>query len=224
MTTQETRAENTAPIFPELFRDEVVRIETPRLWLRWPTAADAEALHEIASIEAVACRTATWPHPFPAGEALRRIEQARARNAAGDDLVLALALKGRPQRLVGLLGAGREKGGKALVVGYLLAVEHQGYGLMTEAVRALVGNVFRYTGCATIKGASGAANIASQRVLEKAGFRHTGKALHAAPARPAAVPCDTLELKRDDWLSRPAIRPVSPAGNPAKEMPCGQAA
>ena len=31
-------------MFPDLTRDDVFRIETPRLWLRWPVVADSVAI------------------------------------------------------------------------------------------------------------------------------------------------------------------------------------
>ena len=200
------------PAFPDLFRDDVFRLETPRLWLRWPCLADASRLLEIVAVEAVARHTATWPHPFPEEEAAVRIEGARDSNEAGAGLVLALAEKSRPGRLIGLVGVGAAAGtattasgcapGRAsgiLELGYLLAVEHQGYGLMTEAVQALVGAVFRYSAADRIRGASGIMNIASRRVMEKAGFRLIGQRAHEAPARGGPVACDELELTREAW-------------------------
>ncbi|CAN0131278.1 unnamed protein product, partial [Phaeothamnion confervicola] len=191
---------NGAPQFPDLFCDDVLRLETRRLWLRWPTYSDAARLHQIASMEAVARPTATWPHPLPEGEALRRIEKARANNALGNSLVLALAEKAAPDVLIGLIGVGTEDGAPGIVsVGYMLGVEHQGYGLMTEAVRAVTNAVFRYTSFAAVRGASGLTNAASRRVMEKAGFRRIGQRSHPAPARGGKVACDELELTRGEW-------------------------
>ncbi len=182
-------------------------------------------MHEVASLAAVACRTASWPHPLPEGEALRRIERARAGNESGKALNLAITLKQMPDALIGLLGAGPQNGGgDGLVVGYLLDVQHQGHGLMTEAMRALVGTVFGYSSYNTLYGASGVCNIASRRVLEKAGFRHTGRIAHSAPARRSRIPCDTLELSRDEWRSRSPARAAVRAVARGEGLPCGHAA
>ena len=43
-------------MFPDLARDDVFRLETARLWLRWPRAADAAALHRFCSMWEVARR------------------------------------------------------------------------------------------------------------------------------------------------------------------------
>ena len=208
--------------FPELFRDDALRLETRRLWLRWPSALDVPALHEIASLEAVARSTATWPHPFPDGEAVKRIQQAHAVNSAGSGLRLALTAKSWPGRLIGLVGVDCD--GDGLTLGYLLGVEHQGKGLMTEAVRAIVNAVFRYTPFTVIRGAAGQTNHASRRVMEKAGFRVTRQFSHPAPARGAAVTCDEFELVRADWKMRPCLTVWPLAERHAVEIPSDCAA
>ena len=52
MTTSKT--EHLPDTFPWVTRDEVFRVESPRLWLRWLRATDANALQRIAGIAAVA--------------------------------------------------------------------------------------------------------------------------------------------------------------------------
>ncbi len=51
-------------MFPELARDDVFRLETRRLWLRWPRESDAPALTALAGDWDVAQMTATMPHPY----------------------------------------------------------------------------------------------------------------------------------------------------------------
>ncbi len=57
-------------MFPDLFRDDVFRIETRRLWLRWPTARDAESILRLAGDPAVARMTAGIPLPFERAAAM----------------------------------------------------------------------------------------------------------------------------------------------------------
>ncbi len=209
-------------VFPDLFRDDVFRLETRRLWLRWPTVDDAQALHSVAWREALARNAAAWPQPFPEGEPIRWIDEARAGNEAGLRLDLALAEKARPGRLIGLIGVRSLDRGDALSLGFLLDVEHQGQGLMTEAVRALAGAVFRYTETKVIHGSSGIANVASRRVLEKAGFRCVERSTARRQASDKAVAgCPSLELSRTGWLGgKPRLR----MGAAADELDCGCAA
>ena len=53
-------------MFPDLTRDDVFRIETRRLWLRWPTARDRDAILKLAGDPAVAAMLARVPNPLPA--------------------------------------------------------------------------------------------------------------------------------------------------------------
>ena len=80
-------------MFPDLAKDDVFLLETPRLWLRWPRAADAAAFHRFCSQWEVARHTARIPHPYPKGSAERFIYAAREGNASGRDLCLALTPK-----------------------------------------------------------------------------------------------------------------------------------
>jgi hypothetical protein len=64
-------------MFPDLTRDDVFRLETRRLWLRWPRLADAQAITRLAGEKAVAEMTARIPHPYTPEEAERFIFQAR---------------------------------------------------------------------------------------------------------------------------------------------------
>jgi hypothetical protein len=52
-------------MFPDLFRDDVFTLETPRLFLRWPKASDAPTVAELAGDRRVAEMTASIPHPYP---------------------------------------------------------------------------------------------------------------------------------------------------------------
>ncbi len=79
-------------MFPEITRDEVFRIETPHLWLRWPVRADADAL---AAVMAQGCRDggARIAEANPCAIAAL-IARWRAEMEAGLALHLVLAPKG----------------------------------------------------------------------------------------------------------------------------------
>ena len=87
-------------MFPDLLRDDVFRLETRRLWLRWPRAADAALIASLAGERDVAETTAHIPHPFPPGAAADFVLKARAANMGGGELVLALAPKASPRAMV----------------------------------------------------------------------------------------------------------------------------
>ncbi len=128
-------------MFPDLTRDDVFRLETRRLWLRWPRAADAAAIAAFASQPEVAQMTAAIPHPYPAQEADRFIFKARADNAAGRALHLALTPKGGPRTVLGLVSA-IATGPYEVEIGYAITPEMWDQGYASEAARVLIDTIF----------------------------------------------------------------------------------
>jgi RimJ/RimL family protein N-acetyltransferase len=190
-------------MFPDLARDDVFRLETPRLWLRWPRAADAAAIHRYGSRWEVAQFTARIPHPYPAGTAERFIFAAREGNMSGRDLTLVMTpIRGRREAIgaISLEGKAQDR----LTLGYALAPEAWGKGLASEAVEAIVEAAFVMTGVVEIVASARVENLASRRVLEKTGFEYVATGLQGAPARGAMMPCDRFRLTRETWNGRRA--------------------
>ena len=186
-------------MFPDLTCDDVFRIETKRLWLRWPVAADAAAIQRLAGNRAVAEMTARIPHPYPAHEAERYVSLARAENAVGKSLLLAMTLKDEPQELIGMVGVTPRRN-VPLSLGYWVGRPHWGCGLATEAAQALVDCVFTFTGAPGIAAAARTINPASRGVLEKCGFQFEGQGMIDTTAR-GVVAVDTFRLSRRTFES-----------------------
>ena len=187
-------------MFGELTRDEVFRIETRRLWLRWPRASDAPAIAAFASRPEVALMTGSVPHPYPPGEAEGYVERVRAANAAGSDLFLAVMEKHSHPTLVGLIGMEGRVPGKALL-GYMLAPEYWGRGYASEAASAIIDAAFLLTRADAVAATVGVGNAASMRVLEKCRFAWLGATEVDAPARGGTVAVDAFSLSRGRWRS-----------------------
>jgi len=181
-------------MFPDYFRDDVFRLETRRLWLRWPTAADAAAIERLAGDRDVAEFTARIPHPYPAGGGDSFVLAARAANAAGKALTLAVALKQRPSGPIGMIGL--EGAGAAVELGYWLGRPYWGAGLMSEAVAGLLDIVWLATDIERVEASVALMNGRSRRLLERAGFLARGEVLCEAPARVAPLPAMRLTLPR----------------------------
>lgn len=184
--------------FPDLTCDDIFRLETKRLWLRWPRAVDAAAIAAFAALPEVARMTALIPHPYPAQEADRFILHARAENAAGLALHLALTQKTGARPVIGLVSAVIADKGE-VEIGYALAPAHWGQGLATEAMTALVDAIFNLTEAVCIRANSRVGNFASRRVLEKLGFAHISTGLDLLPARGGLHSCDRFALERQNW-------------------------
>lgn len=189
----------TPGMFPDLTADDIFRLETRRLWLRWPKASDAGHIASFASLAVTAQMTAAIPHPYPAGEAERFIFKSRADNADCKGLVLAITPKRATHQAIGLISA-TESGSGDIELGYLLAPAFWGKGLATEAATALVDTIFSVTAADSVVANTRVINGASRRVLEKCGFVYIDTGLDVLPARGGLHPCDRLVLERQAWV------------------------
>jgi RimJ/RimL family protein N-acetyltransferase len=198
-------------MFPDLARDDVFRLETPRLWLRWPRISDAAAIHRFCSLWEVARYTARMPHPYPPGSAERFIYAARQGNASGRDLTLVMTpIKGK-RDAIGSISLER-RGADRLALGFVLAPEVWGKGFATEAAEAMIEKAFALTLAVEILASVQVENAASKSVLEKCGFAHIGTGPQGAPARGGMVSCHRFRLGREAWAEDGALRPMASAG------------
>lgn len=198
-------------MFPDLARDDVFRLETPRLWLRWPRICDALAIHKSCSRWEVARYTARIPHPYPEGSAERFIYAAREANSAGRDMTLVMTpIRGKSET-IGAISL-ESRGTERLALGFVLAPEMWGKGLATEAAEAMIDAAFTLTRTVEILASVRVENQASQTVLGKCGFSRIGTGLQGAPARGGLVECHSFRLARADWVGAalPTVEAASP--------------
>ncbi len=191
-------------MFPDLTRDDVFRIETKRLWLRWPRVQDAAAIERLAGVKAVAEMTGTVPHPYPRGEAERFVFAARKGNATGASLSLAVAPRLKPDQCFGIIAVRRKEtsGSRASAdLGYWLGEPHWGKGYATEAAQALIDAIFSYTEVSEMTASARVVNPRSRNVIEKCGFQFVGSDMADAPARGGRVSVDRFRLARSTWAS-----------------------
>ena len=192
-------------MFPDLATDDVFRLETARLWLRWPRASDAAAIHRFCSLWEVARYTARIPHPYPPGSAERFVYAAREANASGRDLTLVMTPSKGKRDVIGSISL-ETRGADRLTLGFALAPEAWGKGLATEATQAMVDAGFALTAAIEINASVRTENGASRRVLEKCGFTLDSTGLQGAPARGGLVECHGFRLGRDAWSEENARR------------------
>jgi len=162
-------------MFPDIFRDDVFRLETRRLWLRWPQAGDAAAIRAL--------------QPYGLEEAASFIEASRAGNACGAHLRMVLTLKTGARDLIGMIGI-EEKGQPQLC--YWLDPAFRGQGFAAEAAAAMTDAFFHVTPAEELRAFGEGAAIG---VLQKAGFvlRTDGQS-----------PKGLFALNRATWRAREA--------------------
>jgi ribosomal-protein-alanine N-acetyltransferase len=146
-------------------------VETPRLVLSAPVAADAELVFARYASDDTVTRYLGWPthrtvadtRGFLAFSALQW-----EREGAGPYMIWARA----DGRLLGSTGLGLEPDGQA-ITGYVLAADAWGKGYATEALAAVV-DVATDIGVRRLYAVCHPQHRASWRVLEKNGFERDG--------------------------------------------------
>lgn len=139
-------------------------ITTDRLLLRRVTRPEAEALLEGSPRATTPCAEGYPTVDTP--DALRPFIESTSRHA-GPWLVFRRA----DGRVIGDIGFDHEVEPGVVTGGYGFAPPAWGHGYATEAVRALVAHTFAHSQVCSIVADTEATNLASIRVLEKAGFQ-----------------------------------------------------
>ncbi|SCG70134.1 GNAT family N-acetyltransferase [Micromonospora humi] len=150
-----------------------VHLSGPRCALREWTDADAPVLHAFLTEPAVAEGLLDDETPTP--EAVRAALPAWRKTAAGEPRPEYRLAAVDGDRLVGLGGLSvtsvEHRRGE---IGYAVRTAHQGAGLGTEITRLLLDLAFEQVGLHRVEATTRPDNVASRRVLEKAGLRPEG--------------------------------------------------
>ena len=149
-------------------------MQTSRILLRPWRESDAETLYKYASDPEVGPR-AGWPPHQSVEESLEII-----RTIFHSDTMWAVEWKATGEAIgcVGYLPAtasNLEIADDQCEVGYWIARPYWGKGICTEAMRLVVDYCFRVKGFTILWGTYFPDNPASGRVMEKCGFRDTGR-------------------------------------------------
>lgn len=148
-------------------------LETDRLILRKMSPDDAEAMFAYASDPEVT-RYVTWETHRSIEDSRAFLELALGKYESGEEPDWGIVSKG-DGRFVGACGiVGWETEHARAEVGFVLSREYWGRGLMSEAVRTMLSFGFERMGLNRIEARCVAENVASARVMEKAGMTHEG--------------------------------------------------
>ena len=148
---------------------------TRRLFLRPPSVADIPALTRLINDPSVARNTSRIPYPYPAAEAWRFL-RARTSRAQPRSAGFLVTLRGNPRLIAG--GAGVDwRPDQHPELGYWIAAGYRRRGFASELARALLYRVFTTGPVQIVEAWTRTGNIASQRVLQRAGFRRVGAGL-----------------------------------------------
>ena len=179
-------------------------LRTERLLIRPCHEGDAEALHALR----IRPEIATWAQSVPTDLDSWR---ERFRDPAIAPHVLTVELDGQViGELMAHVGDGEAQrevrdaaAGSEAEVGWLIATEHQGQGLATEAGQALLDLCFGPLGVRRVVASTVEANTASWRVMEKLGMRLESRSLRATLHREHGwIDGRVYALLADEWTPR----------------------
>jgi RimJ/RimL family protein N-acetyltransferase len=167
-------------------------LPTPRMRLRALRPSDAALIGLYCGHPEVARMTSSIPHPYPPGLAesfIERVLSGRAGEAVwaldtGDDEM---------NGLIGLIGA-KPSGEGAAEIGYWVSPAFWGAGYASEAVEAVAAHA-RAEGLKALAAQAFQDNLASVKVLARAGFAYEGDGEIYAVARGGMVPTFRYRLE-----------------------------
>ncbi|CAA9528505.1 MAG: 50S ribosomal protein acetyltransferase [uncultured Sphingosinicella sp.] len=164
---------------------------TERLLLRPGWAEDAPALHRAICDEGIVRNLASAPWPYRPEDAIAFLATERQPQ---EPAMLVFRRTSADPELIGSVGFGRRPDGE-LEFGYWIARSQWGRGYATEAGRAAVEMARKSLRLTKLNAGHFVDNPASGRVLQKLGFKSTGRtASRYSAGRNAIAPCNLFEL------------------------------
>lgn len=178
--------------------------------LRVPGPADVDRITALCQDPAIQEWT-TVPSPYARADGEGFVSGMVADGwAAGSSLNWAVRVDGE---LVGMVGLAMEGAGSA-EIGYWLAPDRRGQGLMSRAVALVVDAAFGRLGLDRLSWRAYVGNLPSRAVAERAGFRVEGEVRGGAVQR---------GVRRDEWLGT-LLRSDTPGTRPRNPSPGGDRA
>jgi RimJ/RimL family protein N-acetyltransferase len=165
-------------------------IETARLRLRTPTMDDAEAIYTTYARDTEATRYVSFRTHVSPAEAREYVQQCSAGWAGNGPFTWVIGLR-EGGRLAGMIDIRPQ--GHRVEIGYILGREYWGRGYMTEVVRAVSDWALAQPEVHRVWAVCDVDNIASARVMEKAGMEREGR------LRRWAVHPNISATPRDFW-------------------------
>jgi len=180
---------------------EVPTLQTKRLILREMTLDDAQAVFGCCSDPEV--------FKFTGGKAHRRIEDSKAflkeifAKYKAQEIIAWGIFHKEDSKLIGNCGFIKWDASQAKAeLDYLLSKEYWNQGLMTEAVKRVIGFGFEEMQLNRIQAICEVANIASARVMEKAGMQFEGVLRNYIQHDGKPLDMKMYSIIRKEWIGR----------------------
>lgn len=173
-------------------------VETARLRLRRMTLRDAHDIFDYSKDPEVA-RYVLWTAHRSVWETKAYIRWVRQQYASGYPSSWCIVEKASG-RVVGTIGFMSYQPENATVeVGYSLARSHWNQGLMTEALNAVLAQVFTVLKLHRVEAQHFSANPSSGRVMQKCGMTHEGTLRRRICNKGEFMDVEMWAILRTDW-------------------------
>ncbi len=175
-----------------------VSLNTDRLVLRPLAAGDAAIIAWLARNPLIAEQCINTPRGLTQDQVMKWVEWQDAAMPDLDGEARTIARADSPGSILGMIGQEPDSPRRANI-GYWLGAPYWGLGYATEAVQALVENIFDSESIEDVKADVRVGNAASRRVLEKCGFSCIGESRIRIAALERDVPAQEFLLTRSRW-------------------------
>ena len=172
-------------------------LQTERLLLRPPVAADISKFVPLIGDFEVAKNLASAPHPYTEDDGCAFVVKAARERVSGTGYIFAIVAKS-DGRFIGMCGVHATLD---FMLGYWIGKPFWGQGYATEATRRVARFAFDELGAERLTAGWYFDNPASGRVLEKIGCKRCGDEEKDCLSRGAKVFCHKVELTRADFAA-----------------------
>lgn len=178
----------------------VLLLETPRLYLRPLTPGDVDTIHRLGDDPEVAAGLSDLPNPYPRAAAVALVQGMSQAIMAGTAYAFGIELKVPvpPDTVVGIVFLIPEKEHRRAELIYWLGRKYWGNEYATEAARAAIRFGFETLGLNRVHASYFTRNLASARVMEKAGMRFEGVMRQHHVKRGEALALGSYGILRSD--------------------------
>ena len=174
-----------------------VLLETERLLLRPPRAADISRFMPLINDFDVSKNLSPVPHPYTEDDACAFMVRVDYGRRSGTDHIFAVLI--RPSCFIGICAVHPSGGWE---FGYWYGKPYWGQGYATEAGSRVLAFAFEELKAEKLKSGWFYDNPRSGRVLEKLGFRPSGEGERNCVSRGCKVKCHEVELDRATYMTR----------------------
>lgn len=181
-----------------------VKLSTPRLYLRLPTATDVDAVHAIYADARVA-RYLSRPAWTDIEQAHAWLARMRDEQASASALQLMLQ-RHDDARVIGTCTLFKlDFDNRRAEIGYTLASEFWGQGYMHEALAALLDHGFDALKLHRVEADIDPRNAPSARVLHRLGFQREGRLRERWQVAGEVSDSDIYGLLAPEWRQRGTV-------------------